>query len=189
MRSRRYMFAAAAVWLVHAGRAASKRTEFLRRLIYAAVALFVLAAIAALIVPRFVDWTRYKPDFARQLEAASGRRTAIDGEISLQLLPSPTLRATNVRIANVKGASDAEIARIASLEMRLDFWSLLGGRIVGTSVTLVQPTLSLEILKDGRPNWLLGAGGRSRLIERLTVRGHPRGMRRWPTRSKEGLAL
>ena len=143
----------------------------MRRLIYAAVALFVLAAIAALIVPRFVDWTRYKPDFARQLEAASGRRTAIDGEISLQLLPSPTLRATNVRIANVKGASDAEIARIASLEMRLDFWSLLGGRIVGTSVTLVQPTLSLEILKDGRPNWLLGAGGRSRLIERLTVRG------------------
>lgn len=143
----------------------------MRRLLYFAVALFVLAAIAALIVPRFVDWTRYKPEFARQLEAASGRPTAIDGEISLQLLPSPTLRATNVRIANVKGASDAEIARIASLEMRLDFWSLLGGRIVGTSVTLVRPTLSLEILKDGRPNWLLGAGGHSPLIERLTVRG------------------
>lgn len=144
----------------------------MRRLLYAVVALFVLAAIAALIVPRFVDWTRYKPDFARQLEAASGRRTVIDGEISLQLLPSPTLRATNVRIANVKGASDADIARIASLEMRLDFWSLLGGRIVGTSVILVRPTLSLEILKGGRPNWLLGAGagGRSRLIERLTIR-------------------
>ncbi len=142
----------------------------MRRLLYAAVALFVLAAIAALIVPRFVDWTRYKPDFARQLEAASGRRTAIDGEISLQLLPSPTLRATNVRIANVKGASDAEFARIASLEMRLDFWSLLGGRIVGTSVILVRPTLSLEILGKGRPNWLLGVGSRSRLIEQLTIR-------------------
>ena len=137
------------------------------------MALFVLAAISALIVPRFVDWTQYKPDFARQLEAASGRRTAIDGEISLRLLPSPTLRATKVRIANAMGASDAEIARIASLEMKLDFWSLLGGRIVGTSVTLVRPTISLEILKAGRPNWLLGAGagGHSRLIERLTVRG------------------
>lgn len=143
----------------------------MRRLLYAAVALFVLAAIAALIVPRFVDWNRYKPDFARQLEAASGRRTAIDGEISLQLLPSPVLRATNVRIANVKGAADAEFARIASLEMRLDFWSLLRGRIVGTSVTLVRPALSLEILTEGRPNWLLGAGGRSRLIERMTIRG------------------
>ncbi|MHA1538043.1 MAG: AsmA family protein [Alphaproteobacteria bacterium] len=143
----------------------------MRRLLYTLVALFVVAAIAALVVPRFIDWTRYKPEFARQLEAASGRRTAIDGEISLQLLPNPTLRATNVRIANVEGAADPEIARIASLEMRLDFWSLLGGRIVGTSVTLVRPTVSLEILEPGRANWLLGAGSRSRLIERLTVRG------------------
>lgn len=147
----------------------------MKKALYAFVALIVIVVLAALVGPRFVDWEDYKADIARELETASGRRIAIDGDVSLQLLPAPSLRANGVRIANVKGGAAPELATVGTLKMDLAFWPLLRGRIVGTGVVLVKPKISLEISADGKPNWLLRGApssfGRRQLIDDLTVRG------------------
>lgn len=147
----------------------------LKKTLYALGALVVIAVLAALVGPSFVDWRTYKADIARELEAATGRRVAIDGNISLRLLPAPSLRANGVRIANIKGGSAPELARVGTLQMDLALWPLVSGRIVGTGVVLIKPQISLEILADGQPNWLLGGpprfSGERKLIDDLTLRG------------------
>jgi uncharacterized protein involved in outer membrane biogenesis len=147
----------------------------LKKTLYALVALVVIAVLAALVGPSFVDWQDYKADIARELEAATGRRVAIDGDVSLRLLPAPSLRANGVRIANIKGGAAPELARVSTLQMDLALWPLVSGRIVGTGVVLIKPQISLEILANGKPNWLLNSPTRSfgerQLIDDLTLRG------------------
>ncbi|MEJ2119188.1 MAG: AsmA family protein [Alphaproteobacteria bacterium] len=147
----------------------------MKKALYALVALVVIAVLAALVGPSFVDWQTYKADIARELEAATGRRVAIDGDVSLRLLPAPSLRANGVRIANVKGGAAPELARVGTLQMDLALWPLVSGRIVGTGVVLIKPQISLEILANGKPNWLLSSStwsfGERQLIDDLTLRG------------------
>ncbi|MDH3236095.1 MAG: AsmA family protein, partial [Alphaproteobacteria bacterium] len=147
----------------------------MKKTLYALVALAVIAVLAALVGPSFIDWEDYKADIARELQTATGRRVAIDGDVSLRLLPAPSLRANGVRIANIKGGAGSELARVGTLQMDLALWQLMRGRIVGTGVVLIKPEISLEILANGKPNWLLSGGrqsfGQRQLIDDLTLRG------------------
>ena len=53
--------------------------------------LLVLALLAALIGPGFVDWRGYRPHFEARLAETLGVETRIGGGIGLRLLPSPRL--------------------------------------------------------------------------------------------------
>jgi hypothetical protein len=52
-------------------------------------ALLALIIAGALIAPFFIDLNDYKPQIAAQAKALTGRDLAIDGDISLSLLPMP----------------------------------------------------------------------------------------------------
>ncbi|MGH6915859.1 MAG: AsmA family protein, partial [Geminicoccales bacterium] len=116
-------------------------------------ALVVLAIAAILDGPSFVDWNSYKPEIAARVKAATGRDLAIEGDISLSVLPSPTLAVEGVRFANIEGGSAPDMATLDSLEVHVALMSLLHGKIEVASVSLVRPTILLETLPDGRANW------------------------------------
>jgi uncharacterized protein involved in outer membrane biogenesis len=111
----------------------------------------LLVALVAL--PAFIDWQTLKPEVAGRLEAALGRRVAIDGPLSLTLLPVPSARAKGVRIANLDGTADPDMAVIPSLQARLDLSALLHGRLEVASLVLGAPVVHLQRLPDGRANW------------------------------------
>jgi hypothetical protein len=115
------------------------------------VVLILLAT--ALIVPSFIDWNDYKDEIAKRAGAFTGRELVIGGDIGLTLLPAPALVATDVRLANVDGAADADMIRLKSLEIRVALGPLLSGEIQVGKVKLVEPVVNLEILADGRKNW------------------------------------
>ncbi|MBM3569063.1 MAG: AsmA family protein, partial [Alphaproteobacteria bacterium] len=127
----------------------------MRLVLYILGGLIGAALAAALAVP-FLDWNRYKPEIAALVEETTGRKSWIDGDIRLRVLPAPELAVAGVRLANARGAVDPDLARLKALELRLAFWPLLAGRIEIGRVTLVQPRLSLEILADGSRAWELG---------------------------------
>ena len=52
-----------------------------------AVVLVVLAV--ALLAPVFIDLNDFKPQIAREVEAATGRKLVITGDIDARVLPSP----------------------------------------------------------------------------------------------------
>ena len=124
------------------------------KFVYAVLVLLVLVVAALFIVPSVLDWERFKPEITERLEAITGREIAIDGPLAVSILPTPTIKAADLRIANAPGAVAPDMARIASLDLTLALGPLLGGKIAVTSLEMVEPVIELQRLADGRPNWL-----------------------------------
>ncbi len=143
----------------------------MRKLLLIVALLFVTALGGLLVAPSFVDWNRWKPEIADRIAAATGRTVAIDGALSLALLPVPAVTAHGVRIGNAPGATAPEMARIGAFELRLAVAPLLSGRIVATCLRLVEPVLEIERLASGRWNLELATG------DRQAQRGEARGAR------------
>ena len=124
------------------------------KFVYAVLVLLVLVVAALFIVPSVLDWERFKPEITERLEAITGLEIAIDGPLAVSILPTPTIKAADLRIANAPGTVAPDMARIVSLDLTLALGPLLGGKIAVTSLEMVEPMIELQRLADGRPNWL-----------------------------------
>jgi uncharacterized protein involved in outer membrane biogenesis len=125
----------------------------LKKILIGLGVLVLLLVIAVAVGPRLVDWNAYKPRVIEAVQKATGRQLSIDGDISLSLLPSPTLSVSGVRLANLPGASAPDMAKLKSLDVSVALMPLISGNIQVTKVTLVDPVVLLEKLPDGRANW------------------------------------
>src|SRR5689334_17251640 len=85
----------------------------------------VVFVAALLVAPSFIDWNKYRPEIAQQIGAATGREVTLAGPLSMTLLPSPTVTARDVRIANVPGAAAPDMLQLAALDLRLAALPLL----------------------------------------------------------------
>ena len=122
-----------------------------------AVGLIVLLLAAVLVGPSFVDWNSQKALIQAEARKATGRELAIEGDVNLSLLPSPTLSAFGVRLANVEGGSASAMVELDALQVEVALLPLLQGTLKVESVALVAPRILLEVLPDGRRNWDLDA--------------------------------
>jgi len=125
----------------------------MRKFLIGLVALVVLAVGAALVVPSFIDWNKYKGEIAARALEATGRKLTIAGDLDLAVLPAPRLSVRDVRFANIEGGSSSDMARLKALDVRVRFWPLLQGTVDVDSITLVEPDILLEKLGDGHANW------------------------------------
>ena len=127
----------------------------MKKILIGVLVLLVLLVGGALAAPSFIDWNSYKGEITAQAREATGRELSIDGDISLSLLWTPTLTVSKVRFANVDGGSAPEMATLESLDVRLALTPLdwLDGNFKVERIELVQPTIVLEKLADGRTNW------------------------------------
>ncbi|MCP4329368.1 MAG: AsmA family protein [Alphaproteobacteria bacterium] len=126
------------------------------RVLFGLLGLLILIAIGALVAPSFIDWNEYKDVITARIEKETGRRMVIDGNIALNLLPAPALAVEDVRLANLKGASAANMMTLKSLRVRVALAPLLQGEVQVESIALVEPVIELERLHDGRVNWAFG---------------------------------
>ena len=122
-------------------------------LLVGVIILLVAFIAAAVIGPSFINWNDHKAEIIAAVRDATGRELAIDGDISLGILPAPALSARDVRLASLPGAVSADMLTLKALEIRLALAPLISGEFQVTSVRLIQPRLVLEVLPDGRTNW------------------------------------
>lgn len=115
----------------------------------------VLALVAALIGPWFVNWTAYRDDFARQASALVGAPVQFTGAIDARLLPSPYLR-----LRGMTAGQGAARLTIDEIEIELGFAPLLRGELKAERIKLVRPQLGVEALADGRVRTAFSAAGR-----------------------------
>lgn len=142
--------------------------DFLRKaaILFGILLTFVLAGL--IFTPQFIDLDRFRGPIAAQLAERIGLPVELTGPIALSLLPTPTLTARAVRVANPPGAAAADMVRLRALEVKPALLPLLAGRIELDSASLIDPEIDLERLPDGRMNWESAgspagkAGGRSR---------------------------
>lgn len=129
----------------------------MKKILLGVAALLGVAIAGAVIGPSFIDWNNYKSQIAQQAAEVTGRAVQIDGDISLRIVPAPELSAKGLRIANVEQGSDADMATVEQLQVRVAFWPLLKGHLQVESVSLISPKILLETYADGRNNWTFGA--------------------------------
>ncbi len=142
------------------------------------LALMALLLFAALL-PRMIDWNRYRPEVERLAGLLLGQPVAIDGRMELALFPVPTLVATDIRSGEAMGRPAPFLARFRSIDARLDLAALLRGQVRVASFALIDPDIQIVggweelrpllhppesadltrvIIVGGRVSWLTEAG-------------------------------
>jgi uncharacterized protein involved in outer membrane biogenesis len=125
----------------------------MRKVLYAFLGLIGLVLAAAIAAPFLLDINDYKTEILAQVRQQTGRDASIDGPIKLGLLPAPEVTAQNVRLANMPGSSEPDMAQIRSLRISVALMPLLSGRLDVTQVSFVGARIVLERTADGRANW------------------------------------
>lgn len=113
--------------------------------------LFVLALLAALVVPPFIDWTGYRADFEREASTILGRKVTVKGSATARLLPFPSVTFTDVSVAGGPGGDAAMTVDTFSMDAELA--PFLRGEVLIFDMRLVRPRATIGIAADGKVDW------------------------------------
>jgi len=132
---------------------------------------FILALLAALIGPYFVDWNRFRPQFEAEATRVIGLPVRVEGAIDARLLPAPSLRLRGV---NVGARFDESNAKVSQLDVEFSLGSLMRGDWRANELTLNGLAVDLGLDDAGRMEWasrpgMLNFGALT--VDRLNVTG------------------
>ncbi|MFC1489530.1 AsmA family protein, partial [Thermodesulfobacteriota bacterium] len=114
--------------------------------------LIALIIAALLLIPKFVDVQKYKPEIEKKVAEAIGRPFALGGDLHLSLFPWAGISCSDIRVGNPPGFTEKEFVTVKSIEVRVKLVPLISKDIQGRFI-LNGPRVVLERRKDGRGNW------------------------------------
>lgn len=132
---------------------------------------FIIALVAALIGPYFIDWNQFRPQFEAEASQVIGAPVRVGGELDARLLPAPSLR---LRSVTVGGANDLGKVRADKLDVEFSLGSLMRGEWRATELTINGMALDLGLDPQGRIDWPASTGKfnlGSLSIDRLNLTG------------------
>jgi large subunit ribosomal protein L24 len=109
----------------------------------------ILALVAALVGPLFVDWSQYRGVFEARASRIVGMPVRVTGFIDARILPSPSVVLRGVEVG------EAAEARLKARELRIEFGlgPLLRGELRAVDTRLIGPNVRLGLDADGRLDW------------------------------------
>lgn len=133
---------------------------------------FILALLAALIGPYFIDWNQFRPQFEAEASQIIGVPVRVAGELDARLLPAPTLRLRGVTFG---GNNDLGRLRADKLDVEFSLSSLMRGEWRATELSVGGMAVDLGLDARGRVDLPSTASGTFNLaslaIERLNLTG------------------
>jgi len=135
-----------------------------------AIAL-IIALVAALVGPYFVDWNQFRPQFEAEASQVVGSPVRVAGALEARLLPSPSLRLRSVVVG---GANDLGKVRADKLDVEFSLGSLMRGEWRATQLSIDGMALDLGLDPKGAIDWPSGQGKfnlGSLSIDRLNLTG------------------
>lgn len=156
----------------------------MRTLLSLVLGLTVTLVAAAVVLPDRLDWNAHRPTLAAYLAQRLGHPVALEGDLGIELLPSPVLHLRQVRIgAGPERTADGGLGplTIETLDLTLDWTSLVIGPLrirhalaTGMDVPLAPPAhLDPATLVEGLSRMALpdiSSGGTALRLDQLTVR-------------------
>jgi uncharacterized protein involved in outer membrane biogenesis len=109
----------------------------------------ILALVAALAGPHFVDWTEYRARFESEATRLAGTPVRIAGPIDVSLLPTPTLTLGRVEF----GAPAQPQGKARELYAELALGALLRGEFRASELRVIGPEVALGLGQNGRLDW------------------------------------
>ncbi len=137
-----------------------------------AVLVLLIAALALFILT--FDWNRARPWVNDKVSEAIGRPFAIEGDLKVgwrhavgetgwrAWVPWPRFSAANITIANPDWTRQQRFATLDEIDFQVKVLPLLTHDIVIPAINLVNPSVDLERLADGRNNWTFKLKSRGR---------------------------
>jgi large subunit ribosomal protein L24 len=132
-----------------------------------AIAL-ILALVAALVGPQFVDWSEYRARFEAEATRIVGEPVRIDGAIDVRILPVPLILLRDVEA----GPSDVPTFKARGLRIELALASLMRGEWRAALVRIDAPQVALGLDLTGKFQTPLTAPGfdpENFMIDRIEV--------------------
>jgi large subunit ribosomal protein L24 len=132
---------------------------------------FIIALIAALIGPYFIDWNKFRPQFEAEATRIIGAPVRVGGRLDARLLPAPSLQLRSVAVG---GANDLGKVRADQLDVEFSLGSLMRGEVRATELTINGLSLDLGLDARGRIDWPASTGAvnlAALAIDRLNLTG------------------
>jgi hypothetical protein len=129
----------------------------------------ILALIAALVGPYFVNWNSYRAFFEAEATRLVGLPVQVTGAIDARLLPIPSITLRAIAIGE---PAEARRLRAGALSFQLGLGPLMRGEIKAVETRLIGPELKLGLNYDGSFDWPDAAPrikGDAVSIDRLTI--------------------
>ncbi len=118
----------------------------------AGVTLLLVVAGAGYVAFVF-DANAYKPRVIAAVQQYTGRALAIDGDLTVALLPSPHATLHQIRLAEAAGFGTQAFAEIGAVSIYPSLLPLLRRRLELKAIVLEHPDLHLLKNKAGDSNW------------------------------------
>ncbi|MFZ4684901.1 MAG: AsmA family protein, partial [Hyphomonadaceae bacterium] len=115
--------------------------------------LLALAVAAVLVVPNLIPQEVYRAEIEKVAYQVTGRKVAVTGRIDIAVFPRIEARAGASTIANPEGFEGSDFAAMKELRAAVALWPLFSGNVEVEEFVLVEPSISLVSLEDGRNNW------------------------------------
>ncbi len=117
--------------------------------------MFVLALCWLLFIGITLSGDPWRGSVSRLASQQLGRELRLDGEARLLLSLKPALLVRDARLLQPRGFETAneDFARIGELQVKLDLWPLLRGRLRADTLSATDVSLSLVQREDGSNNW------------------------------------
>jgi len=118
------------------------------------VGVTLLAVVAAAgYFAFFFDANAYKPRVIAAVRQYTGRGLAIDGDVTMALLPSPRATLRQLRLAGAEGFGEQAFAEIDTVAINLRLLPLLRRQVEIGEIVLERPRLHLQKDRAGVGNW------------------------------------
>ncbi|MFK7902019.1 MAG: AsmA family protein [Nitratireductor sp.] len=113
--------------------------------------MVVVALFSALIAPHFVDWTAHKEKFEIQASEILGQPVKVEGDASVILLPTPSVRFGSMKVGENEDGSPLLYAD--EFSANIEIIPFLSGEVRVVELTLDKPILNLHVNDDGTIKW------------------------------------
>jgi uncharacterized protein involved in outer membrane biogenesis len=132
---------------------------------------FIIALVAALIGPYFIDWNQFRPQFEAEATAVIGAPVRVAGALDARLLPTPSLRLRSVVVG---AANDLGKVHADKLDVEFSLGELMRGQWRANQLTIDGLAVDLGLDPRGRidlpaTNGTFNLGSLS--IDRLNLSG------------------
>jgi uncharacterized protein involved in outer membrane biogenesis len=129
----------------------------------------IVALLAALLGPYFIDWNTHRAAFEAQASQAIGLPVRVTGPMDVRLLPSPSLVLSGIEIGK---AEDPQAVRAKALAIEFALPPLFSGKLRAVEMKLIGPEVRVSLAQDGRatfPTVLAGMNSEALSIDKLTI--------------------
>ncbi len=117
------------------------------------IALLLLIPLVLIGILTSLDFNQYKPEVVAQVEALTGRKLTIDGDLELSISLTPRIEVNGVSLANAPWGSTETVVSIGQLAAQVELLPLLTGDVKVTRLIARKAEIVLERNAKGDANW------------------------------------